>query len=1027
MMIRPLLFALILGTGLASCTQPPADRFVGGAGRQGGTSLDLGLNTASEPCSLQASGDEADIHCGTYVEPAGRVSRFTQAGGIGEFMATSAWRKRFDGRFLCVDPTPAAVGGTSALVLSCTRRQGGWPHVAVATSFDGTLYVADGIRPVQSVLSQAILVMAERASAVPVDVAERRGLASQRLAARAESAEGAGAFAEAEFQMSRGGLENRRGNYAAAEAAYRAAITIQERVVGRDNPALAVGLARQALQVSNQGRFAEADRLYTRAERLARLPDQIDPVARPLVIHLKALNDLNANRSAQALVLLDEAERGFAAIVPPDVLAPRTQVRQAGRSAIEEMADSAADAAVLANPANADALNGLIESRRYRAIALTALGRTAEAQAALQSARGLYSGRDRRLLARYLRTAGMTASAAGRTAEAVSDLGAAVDAFARAQPNSLPLAETRLLQAAELVAEGNYDAALPLCRSAAETLLSLNTGLAPNMLMACLRAFGAAGQPELGEMFALSQLGQGSITTRQIARATARLAEGARDPRVADAIRLRDRTGQRLDQLYTRRGELTADRDKPRGDQPGGDKPGAGPATVADLDEEIRRAQEAQRDAGQALQAAAPGFAGLVQEAVSLESVRAILAPNEAVAAIVLGEEDGWTFLIRANRVRAGRIEGGAKRVDALVRRIRASMELGPDYRPARFDTEAALALYTAVLGPVAADLDGTTLLTVAPTGSLLSVPFGLLLTGPATEADTSAPFLIRKMAVSHVPSVGGMVNLRRSAKTVLARQPWFGLGDYRPPSARQAAATFPADGCGDSARLLAALSPLPGARRELDAARQVLGADVNDQLLGAAFTAPRVMVAPLKDHRILHFATHAVLPGELRCQAEPAILTSTTPDAPNAISALLTASQIEQMDLDAELVILAACNTAGPGGTGAGESLSGLARSFFFAGARSLLVTHWDANDITTTYLTVLFLNNLRSDPAAGGPAALAAAQLRMLDEATGGRAMLAHPYYWAVGALIGGQAGSLRATGSTTQARRDSGGARL
>ena len=133
------------------------------------------------------------------------------------------------------------------------------------------------------------------------------------------------------------------------------------------------------------------------------------------------------------------------------------------------------------------------------------------------------------------------------------------------------------------------------------------------------------------------------------------------------------------------------------------------------------------------------------------------------------------------------------------------------------------------------------------------------------------------------------------------------------------------------------------------------------------------------------------------------------------APDALLTASQIEQMDLDAELVILAACNTAGPGGsgTGAGESLSGLARSFFFAGARSLLVTHWDANDITTTYLTVLFLNNLRTDPGAGGPAALASAQRRMLDEATGGRAMLAHPYYWAVGALIGGQGGTGRAPG--------------
>lgn len=299
----------------------------------------------------------------------------------------------------------------------------------------------------------------------------------------------------------------------------------------------------------------------------------------------------------------------------------------------------------------------------------------------------------------------------------------------------------------------------------------------------------------------------------------------------------------------------------------------------------------------------------------------------------------------------------------------------------------------------------GAVQLTVSATGSLLSVPFSLLLTGQGGDDDLArAPFLVRRMAVAHVPSVGGFVNLRKSAGTVRAARPWFGLGEFRPPSARQAAATFPSSGCGDSARLLASLSPLPGARRELEAARVVLGADASDQLLGAAFTAPRVLAQPLAEYRTLHFATHAVLPSELRCQAEPAVLTSTPPEAPDAAAAMLTASQIERMNLDADLVILAACNTGGGSG-GAGESLSGLARSFFFAGARSLMVTHWEANDVTTTYLTVLFLQNLQTARAAGPAAALAKAQVRMLDESVGARAEQAHPYYWAVGALIGGE----------------------
>jgi CHAT domain-containing protein len=137
----------------------------------------------------------------------------------------------------------------------------------------------------------------------------------------------------------------------------------------------------------------------------------------------------------------------------------------------------------------------------------------------------------------------------------------------------------------------------------------------------------------------------------------------------------------------------------------------------------------------------------------------------------------------------------------------------------------------------------------------------------------------------------------------------------------------------------------------------------------------------------------------------------------------MLTASQIELMHLDAELVILAACNTGGGNSSGAGESLSGLARSFFFAGARSLLVTHWEANDATTTYLTALFLQNLQAHPDDGPAAALAAGQRRMLDESVGDRAVEAHPYYWAVEALIGG-APRTDATKMTDAGRRAAGG---
>jgi CHAT domain-containing protein len=196
----------------------------------------------------------------------------------------------------------------------------------------------------------------------------------------------------------------------------------------------------------------------------------------------------------------------------------------------------------------------------------------------------------------------------------------------------------------------------------------------------------------------------------------------------------------------------------------------------------------------------------------------------------------------------------------------------------------------------------------------------------------------------------------------------------------------------------------LPFAQRELDAARALLGASPSDEMLNTAFTADAVRHASLKDYRILHFATHALLPAELRCQDQPAIVTSAPPHARDASGSLLAAGDITGLDLDANAVILSACNSGGPGNSTSGESLSGLARAFFFAGARSMLVTHWSINDQTSAFLVADTLRRFIGGEAGGLAGALHAAQLGMIDRA--GKdlpANLAHPFFWAPFALIG------------------------
>lgn len=164
----------------------------------------------------------------------------------------------------------------------------------------------------------------------------------------------------------------------------------------------------------------------------------------------------------------------------------------------------------------------------------------------------------------------------------------------------------------------------------------------------------------------------------------------------------------------------------------------------------------------------------------------------------------------------------------------------------------------------------------------------------------------------------------------------------------------------------------------------------------------------------MLHFATHALLPTDLRCQSEPAIVASAPPGAPDASGALLTTADVMALDLDADVIVLSACNSGGPGGATGGESLSGLARAFFFAGARSMMVTHWSVNDQAAALLVADTLRRFKAGDPDGVAGALRGAQLSLLDGAgTGMPAQLAHPFYWAPFALIGEGRGRTAAAG--------------
>jgi CHAT domain-containing protein len=159
-----------------------------------------------------------------------------------------------------------------------------------------------------------------------------------------------------------------------------------------------------------------------------------------------------------------------------------------------------------------------------------------------------------------------------------------------------------------------------------------------------------------------------------------------------------------------------------------------------------------------------------------------------------------------------------------------------------------------------------------------------------------------------------------------------------------------------------------------------------------------------LADYRVVYFATHGLVAGDIKGVAEPSLALS-IPSVPSALDdGLLTSSEVAQLKLNADVVVLSACNTIAGDRPGA-EALSGLARSFFYAGARSLLVTHWAVVSEAATRLTISTFDRLKADPKIGRAEALRQAMLGYLNDTSSSQN--AYPAFWGPFALIGEGAG--------------------
>ncbi|WP_417591822.1 CHAT domain-containing protein [Parasphingorhabdus sp.] len=832
--------------------------------------------------------------------------------------------------------------------------------------------------------------------------------------------------------LAEGYRRNLSGDYAEAAAFFE---TLQQRTSGMDGENINPEeyLINRALQKSNLGEFAEADNLFEQATEL----NGADPVTERLRRNFEAMHLLNQGRFDDAVARINVPLK--TSLVEQIALTDRLEISDPISSRINGSARSRSllsfvDETKLSNRERAEIID---------AQALQLLGTAQRINGDRETARNsLTSAYNRAVTVRDGRVTSITRlrvqilSELALLAEAEGDLNGAQQLLRDGlELLNIQYPETRALNGAKarlasfLLRHGQETEARRLYDEVIDNSLgkrSAITGMA-NQLSPYFRLL-ADDETATEQFFKASQILVRPGVAETQAILSRELSGGTDD--AARLFRQSINLARNIERLRIRFSALNKAEQSPSVRRQSND--------LASEIEALERSQQLT----QVKLAEFPQYRAVAGRFLGLDKLRATLQPDETYMRMTIVSDDIFMFYADQTEAKTYRIALNERELDQMVDTIRASISTyeNGQYVTYPFDIETARSLYADLFGPVSDDLASKKHLIFEPDGAMLRLPINLLVADDASvtqylakiEAPDSDPFdfsgvkwLGRDIDISTAVSARSFADARQAPQSNASRQ-YLGMGKNLPILASTKVARIRGNSEDINANCEWPLSQWnsPISDRELLEAQSLVGAGISDVLTGAAFTDTAILSNDeISDYRILHFATHGLVTApNPSCPAKPSLLTSF---GDNDSDGLLAFDEIFDLKLDADIVILSACDTAGKASieatrnagvsSGGGTALDGLVRSFIGAGGRSILASHWPAPDDFRA--TERLINGLFSDGRGQSiTEALRQSQLELMDDP-----LTSHPYYWSGFALIGDGARQFLPTPMDTAATAD------